>query len=119
LTFYEDKDIHISDHIQEWHRRKLLIKDNIPPEFLLEWFVKSLFPYISMDVSTTWVTTKEETIYKSQKLDLVYAQSGILYEIIPEALWSNNDPRQNLGAHADGTIQSACGVLAKWVTNLC
>ena len=43
-TFQEEKDTHISDHIQEWHRRKRLIKDFILPEFLLEWFLKSLLP---------------------------------------------------------------------------
>ena len=30
LTFRQDKDTHISDHIQEWHRRKQLIKSFIP-----------------------------------------------------------------------------------------
>ena len=35
-TFRQDKATHISDHIQEWHRQKRLIKAFIPPEFLLE-----------------------------------------------------------------------------------
>ena len=30
-TFRQDKATHISDHIQEWHRQKLLIKSFIPP----------------------------------------------------------------------------------------
>ena len=34
-TFRQDKATHISDHIQEWRRRKWLIKAFIPPEFLL------------------------------------------------------------------------------------
>ena len=51
----------------------------------LEWFLKYLLPYISKDVSTSGVTTKEEAILRSQQMDLMYAQSGILYEIIPEA----------------------------------
>ena len=46
LTFQQDKATYISDHIQEWHRRKRLIKAFIPPEFLLEWFLNSLLPYI-------------------------------------------------------------------------
>ena len=31
-TFRQDKATHIWDHIQEWHRRKILIKDFIPSE---------------------------------------------------------------------------------------
>jgi hypothetical protein len=116
-TFHQDKATHISDHIQEWHRRKWLIKANIPPEFLLEWFLKSLFPYISKDVSTSRVMTEEEAIFKSQQLDLIYAQSGILYEIIPDAPRSNNDPRQNPGPHADGIIGSTNAKSADQVTN--
>jgi hypothetical protein len=53
IDFHQDKATHISDHIQEWHRWKRLIKAYIPPEFLLEWFLKSLLPYISKDVSTS------------------------------------------------------------------
>jgi hypothetical protein len=40
-------------------------------------------------------------------LDIIYAQSGMLYEIIPDAPRSNYDPRQNLRPHADGIIGSA------------
>ena len=40
-TFGQDKATHISDHIQEWRRRKRLIKAFIPSKFLLEWFLKS------------------------------------------------------------------------------
>jgi hypothetical protein len=34
-AFRQDKATHISDNIQEWHRRKRLIKAYIPPKFLL------------------------------------------------------------------------------------
>jgi hypothetical protein len=60
LTFCQDKATHILDHIQEWCRWKRLIKAYIPPEFLLEWFLKSLQPYILKDVSTYGVTSEEE-----------------------------------------------------------
>jgi hypothetical protein len=72
----------------------------------LEWFLKYLQPYISKDVSTSGVTSEEEAIFKSQQLDLIYAQSGMLYEIIPDAPRSSYDPRQNLGPHADGIVGS-------------
>jgi len=70
----------------------------------LEWFLKSLLPYIPKDVSTSRVTSEEESIFKAQQLDFIYAQSRMLYEILPDALWSNYDPRQNLGPHANGII---------------
>ena len=62
---------------------KSLIKATIPPEFLLEWFLKYLLPYIPKDVSTSGVTNEEESILRAQQLDLIYSQSGILDEIIP------------------------------------
>jgi hypothetical protein len=73
---------------------------------MLEWFLKSLLPYISKDVSTSGETSEEEDNFKSQQLDLIYAQSGMLYEIIPDAPRSNYDPRKNLGPHVDGIIVS-------------
>ena len=60
LTFWQDKATHISDHIQEWCRRKRLIKANIPPNFLLEWLLKYLFPFIVKDVSTSRVMNEEK-----------------------------------------------------------
>ena len=61
--FWQDKATHISDHIQEWHRRKRLIKGNIPHKFLLEWFLKSLLPYIAKDVSKSRVMNEEHDIF--------------------------------------------------------
>ena len=56
LTFCQDRATHILDQIQEWCRWKRLINTYIPLKFLLEWFLKSLPPYISKDVSTFRVT---------------------------------------------------------------
>ena len=72
-TFRKDNATHILDHIQEWRKWKSLIKATIPSDFLLEWFLKSLFPYISKDVSTFGVTNEEEAILKEQHLDLIYS----------------------------------------------
>ena len=63
LTFWQDKTMHILDHIQVWCRQKRLIKAFIPPEFLLEWFLKSLLPYIVKDVSTSGVQNEEQAIF--------------------------------------------------------
>jgi hypothetical protein len=68
----QDKATHISDHIQEWRIWKRLIKYYIPLEFPLEWFHRSLLPYILMDVSKSGVTSEEEVIFKDQQLDLIY-----------------------------------------------
>ena len=103
-TFSQDKATHISDHIQEWRRRKILIKAFIPPEFLLEWFLKSLMPYIVKDDSTSGVQNEEQVIFRMQEMDLIYAQSGLLYDIIPNAPHSSFNPKVKLGPHADGIV---------------
>jgi hypothetical protein len=74
--------IHISDHIHEWRRRRRLIKAVIPDQLLVEWFTKSLLPQIARDVAMGGVVTEEEAIARAQYLDLVYSQSGTLYELI-------------------------------------
>ena len=83
------------------------LKATIPPEFLLEWFLKSLLPYISKDVSTLGVTNEEEAILKAQQLDLIYSQSGILYEIISEAPRPTHDvEKPKPSPHVDGVVGS-------------
>ena len=104
LTFQQDKATHISDHIQEWRRWKRFIKAFIPPEFLLEWFLKLLLPYIEKYFSTYGVQNEEQAIFRAQELDLIYAQSGLLYEIIPNAPRSSFDPKIRPGPHADGIV---------------
>ena len=64
-TFQQDKATHILDHIQEWRIWKRLIKAFIPSEFLLEWFLKSLLPYIVKDVSTSGVQNEEQAIFRA------------------------------------------------------
>jgi hypothetical protein len=46
-------------------------------------------------------------MFKSQQLDLICTQSGMLYEILPDAPRSNYDPRQKPKPHADGIVGSA------------
>ena len=106
-TFRQDKTTHISDHIQEWRRWKRLIKAFMPLEFLLEWFLKLLLPYIAKDVSTSGVQNEEQAIFRAQELDLIYAQFGLLYEIIPNAPRSNFDPKVKPRPHADGIVGCA------------
>jgi hypothetical protein len=76
-----------------------------------------LQPPISKDVSTSGVTTEEEAIFKAQQLDLIYAQSGMLYHILPDAPRSTYDPRKNPRPHADGILGSANVKYAESVTS--
>jgi hypothetical protein len=103
--------------MQEWHRMKRFINTPIPSAFLLEWFLKYFNPPISKDVSTSGVTTEEEKIFRAQWLHLIYAQSGMLYHLLPKASWSTYDPRKNLGPHADGIVGSTNVKSAESVTN--
>jgi hypothetical protein len=53
------------------------------------------------------VVTEEEAITRAQYLDLVYSQSGTLYELIPNATHATNDPsKPSTASHADGVIGS-------------
>jgi hypothetical protein len=87
---------------------KSLIKVPVPPTFLLEWFLKSLFPQLSKDVTTSGVFSEEDTIMRAQQLELIYSQSGLLYEIFPDAPHSILDKtRHRVGPHANGIVGSA------------
>ena len=59
------------------------------------------------DVSTSIVQNEEHAIFRVQELDLIYAQSGLLYEIIPNALRSSFDPKVKPGPHANGIVGCA------------
>jgi hypothetical protein len=99
---------HISDHIREWRRQKSLIKVPVPLSFLLERFLKSLVPQLSKDVATSGVFSEEDAIMRAQKFELIYSQSGLLYNILLDAPRSILDKtRQRSGPHADGIVGSA------------
>jgi hypothetical protein len=107
-NFEQTKDNHISDHIREWRRQKSLIKVKVPPAFLLEWFLKSLVPCMSKDVAMSGVFSEEEAIMRAQQLELIYSQSDMLYEILPDAPWSTLDKdKQKSRPHANGIVGSA------------
>jgi hypothetical protein len=95
-------------NIREWRHWKSLIKVPVPPTFLLEWFLKSLVPQLSKDVATSGVFSEEDTIMRAQQLELIYSQSGLLYETLPDVPHSILDKtRQRVGPHADGIFGSA------------
>ena len=53
---------------------------------------------------TSGVQNEEQAIFRAQEMDLIYAQSKLLYEIIPNALHSSFDPKIKPGPHADGIV---------------
>ena len=83
----------------------------------MEWFLKTLFPYIEKYVSTFEVKKEEQDIFRAQQLDFIYAQSRLLYEIILNAPRSNFDPKYKLGPHVDGIVGSANAKPVSLVTN--
>jgi len=104
-SFRQNTSTHISDHIHEWIHRRRMIKVDILDQFLVDLFVKSLLPYIVKYVALFGVTTEEEAIIRAQQLDLVYSQSRVLYDILPNAPRAEKNPTKfSSGAHADGIV---------------
>jgi hypothetical protein len=84
-----------------------MIKAIIFDILLAEWFTKSLLPPIARDVTMGGTITEEETIARAQYLDLVYSQSGTLYEFLLNVYRANTNPsKPSSSSHADGVIGS-------------
>jgi hypothetical protein len=88
-SFKQSSTTHISNHIHEWRRRQRLIKLDLPDQLLAKWFTKSLVNKISHDISIGGVFTKEQEISCAQYLDLVYLQTGSLYDFLPNTPFSS------------------------------
>jgi hypothetical protein len=72
---------------------------------LLEWFLRSLVPVVSKDIATSEVFSEEEVIMRVEQLELIYSQSGLLYDILPYVLRSILDKdKQKYGPHYDGIM---------------
>ena len=70
----------------------MLIKAPLLDQLLVDQFTKLLLPPISRDVSMGGVVTEEQAINRAQYLDLMYSQSGTLYDLIMNAPSPTNDP---------------------------
>jgi len=107
---------HISDHIHEWRRRRCLIKFPIPDQLLTDWFTTSFVGPIARDIAMGTCVTEEQAIARAQYLDLVYSQSGTLYDYFPDALrlgTSKAPPTPSV----DGIIGSVHSISKKNSTN--
>ena len=73
----------------------------------MEWFLKSLQPDISKDVSLSGVFSEEQAIFRAQQLELIYSQSGVLHKYFPDTPHSKLDlSKTKPGPHGDGLIGS-------------
>jgi len=86
-----------------------MVKTYVPDQLLAEWFIKSLLPSIIEDVAKGGVVTEEQVIARAQYLDLIYTQSGTLYDKIPDVprpeFYVPPPPKSNNDSHAgDGVI---------------
>ena len=88
----QDTATHISDHIHEWRRRRRLTKAPIPDHLLSNWCCKSLLPTLSKDIFLSGVVTEDKSIRHAKNLDLIYSQSGTLYDLLPNAPGNPNPP---------------------------
>jgi hypothetical protein len=80
-----------------------MIKEVIPDILLAEWFTKSRLPPITRDVAMDGAVTEEQAITRAQYLDLVYSQSGTLYDFLSNVSRANIDPsKPSSSYHADG-----------------
>lgn len=109
----QNTSTHISTHIHEWRRRQRLIKASIPDQLLVDWFTKSLLPQIARDVAMGGVVIKEQAIAHAQYMDLVYSQSGMLYDIIPQASRASNDPTFVTSSAKTGSVDGVIGSISK------
>jgi len=86
-----------------------MVKTYVPNQLLAEWFIKSLLPSVTENVAKGGVVTEEQVIAHVQYLDLIYTQSGTLYDKIPDATRLEFSipppPKSNKDSHAgDGVI---------------
>lgn len=107
-NFKQTTATHISDHIHEWRRHRRMVKTYVPDQLLAEWFIKSLLPSITEDVAKGGVVTEEQVIACAQYLDLIYTQSGTLYDKIPDAPRPEflvlPPPKSNNDSHVDDGV---------------
>jgi hypothetical protein len=83
-NFKQTSATHIVDHIHEWCRRRSLCKAETTKQQCLDWFLRSLVTLLGKDVASTFPQSEEEAISKAQQYDLIYAQSGYLYIVLPD-----------------------------------
>ena len=91
-----------------------LVKAPIPDFLLTDWFCKSLLPQIARDVALGGAIIEDQSIRHAQHLDVIYSQSGTLYDIIPNAPGNPNaSTTEHPRVHADEIVSATSGVAVK------
>ena len=70
----------------------------------MDWFLRSLLPPIGKDVASHFPQTKEAALQIALKYDLIYAQSGYVYTILPDLPRSNGTNAPMASHSTDGII---------------
>jgi hypothetical protein len=84
-----------------------LCKAETTKQQCLDWFLRSLISLLGKDVASTFPQSEEEAISKAQQYDLIYAQSGYLYMVLPDL------PKPvSFGQDKPGMSHSADGLIA-------
>ena len=87
LTNFKQSDsTHILDHIHEWRCCHRLVKNYALDQLLARWFTKYFLSPIKKYVAKGGIMVEEKFIARAQYLDLVYTQSGTLYDNIPNIM---------------------------------
>jgi len=84
-----------------------MVKFFFPDQLLAKWFIKSLLPSITEDVAKGGFVTKEQAISRAQYLKLIYTQSGMLYDKIPNAprpAFTIPPPPSSKDSHVDDSV---------------
>ena len=70
----------------------------------MDWFLHTLLPPIGKDIASHFPQTEEAALQIALKYDLIYAQSGYVYTVLPDL------PRPS-GANASGASHSTDGII--------
>ena len=105
LSYRQNTATHITNHIHEWQRHRILCKIQLDDKIFMDWFLKTFLPPIAKDVTSECPQSEEEAILKAQQFDLIYAHSRYLYTVIPYAPRPSTSYRDAPGAsHATDDI---------------
>ena len=72
LSCRQNTATHITNHIHEWRRHRILCKIKLYDRIFLDWFLKTLLPPIANDVASERPQIEEESILKAQQFELIY-----------------------------------------------
>ena len=112
-SLWQNTTTHISDHIPEWRWYRRLVKAKITDQLLADWFIKSLLPKITQDVSMLGSIIEEHLICHSQHLDIIHSQANTLCNINPHSPWTSNDKRPPPSRHHANDVVGSVSSIAK------